>query len=229
MPRSTRDTAPKKKHELLKPQPFSQMLQPDPGRRPDAAIVQRILCCLEAKLLLDHSLRLYQIIASHYEDSYFVIERERLRSWGFALGVFQPRGLWKWSACLVDLLTRPSLDALQSTFDELQCIKSGFSVRISVDSTAASFPGATVDELGECLPDDRNLHVYNDKLIALLAPDNKKTLDRFLFRSILRTDDPDGLRGIESEIKAQGTSGEIGILAQLKLIYQMAQQREFTG
>jgi serine/threonine protein kinase len=206
-----------------------QMLQPNPDRRPDAKTVQKTLGCLHGKYLLDASLQLYQILVSHYENPYFVIEYERLRSWGLAVGLHQSSGPWTWANCLVNLLSRQSLDALQRIFDELGYICAKISSPGNDSISVDAFPGATVEHLGESLPDDRNLHRDNDSLISLLPPSSKKTLERFLFRSILRTDNIDGLRRVESEARAQSLPEIIGVMAELKLTYQIFEKQEAAG
>lgn len=206
-----------------------QMLRPDPRERPDATVVRRIMCCLEAKLLLEDSLRLYSLLAARYEDPFLFVESERLRAWGCTLGVLQPRGPWRWSACHPDSLSRPALDVLQSIYDELRSMETSHDTQNRAADTAMSVPGATIYDLGEGLLDGRRLHVCNDQLVDLLDPVDRTTLARFLFRSILRTEDVNGLRRIESETESYGGVAEIQPLAQMKLIFQLAQEKELSG
>ena len=106
-----------------------------------------------------------------------------------------------------------ALDVLKSIYDELRSMETSQDTHNMESGTAMSIPGATVYDLGEGLLDGRTLQLCNDQLVDLLEPVDRKTLARYLFRSILRTEDVNGLRRIESETESYGGVAEIQPLA----------------
>lgn len=196
------------------------MLQQDPSRRPDAAVVRKSLCCLQAKFLVDDWARLFRVLIGRYQDASLAIEGERLRSWAYTVGVYQSRHSWSWSECQVNLLVSPVLDTLHCMFDVLSHLCTHNQELDDPSSTSLCPPGATIDDTGDIAMDCDRLRIFNDQLVSFLDPANKKSLRRYLFRRIPQT---------EEKAEFQGKVAELQPLAQLKLSFQLAQEKELSG
>ena len=206
-----------------------QMLHEEPSQRPDAKTVQKALSSLYGKFLIDMALQQYRTLIYLNEDPYFVIECEKLRSWSFATGLYQPRGRWTWAVCAINLLGNQTLECLERIVDELRDLS--FRTPISNTNTLDDkFTGAAIDDLSKDLSDNRSLHKANENLTALLPLSNRKSMDRFLFRSILGTDENNILRDFDIEFDARTVADtSIRIKSELTLMHQIAEKQEIAG
>lgn len=209
-----------------------RMLQPEPAKRPSASIVQQVLRCIEAKVLFDESLRLFDHLAEDQNDGDLGIERQKLFAWGFTSGVFQQEP-WQLPLCRPDVLSEACMIILRSMFDRLQSLQSHNDWHMSskdVEFHPERFPE---DMLGpQTRHTDRSLKAANAQLIELLGGTDQRMWSRFLLRIVLYNDNAsarssDPSRSLQSWNQEEVTN--FGAMKDIKIILDLAKSKLLDG
>ena len=199
-----------------------RMLSDDPNSRPNAKTIQNIFRCLYAKRLLDSSLALYRNLVTKHRNLHFFFDSALLKSWGYAVGIFQPQHSWSWRICQVNLLTDSALEILEGLYCKLQNLFKGALSTTSIDNSKENLSVDTdLEELGIDM-DSRDLRDAIERLLKLVPRDIKAASELFLLTNLLSTDDPLTLRHIEVAAKNQGSLVTVGAMAELKQVVQQA-------
>ncbi|RFU33952.1 hypothetical protein B7463_g2366, partial [Scytalidium lignicola] len=208
---------------------IKRMLSTDPSSRPNVNIVQNILRCFYSKCLLDSSLALCQDLVTKHINPHFFFDSARLKSWGYAVGIFQPRHAWSWRTCQVNLLTDATIEILEGLYGKLQTIlEEAPSIGSDDDSEENSSVDTDVEELGIDV-ESREVRDTIDKLLKLIPRDVKATSELFLLTNLLSTNNPLALHQIQLAAKKQGNLVAVGSMAELKQVVRQAQGEGTLG